>query len=44
MGTPVSEQYRVPFKFTGKLNKPTLKIERPKITPEGEKRLREASE
>jgi hypothetical protein len=28
-GTPVSEEYQVPFKFTGKLNKLTLKIERP---------------
>ncbi|MGD0420437.1 MAG: hypothetical protein ABSA68_12820 [Xanthobacteraceae bacterium] len=25
-GTPVSEDYRVPFKFTGKLNKVTVDI------------------
>jgi hypothetical protein len=32
----------VPFKFTGKLNKLTLTIDRPKLTPEDEKRLMEA--
>ena len=42
-GTPVAEDYQVPFKFTGKLNKLTLKIDRPKLTPEDEKRLREAT-
>ena len=34
--------YQVPFKFTGKLNKVTLTIDRPKLTPEDEKRLMEA--
>ncbi len=33
-GTPVCDQdYQVPFKFTGKLNKLTVKIDRPKLTP-----------
>jgi hypothetical protein len=30
------------FGFTGKLNKLTLKIERPKLTPEDKKKLMEA--
>jgi arylsulfatase len=38
-GTPVSEDYQVPFTFTGKLEKLTLTIDRPKLTPEDEKRL-----
>jgi arylsulfatase len=37
------KDYQVPFKFTGKLEKLTLKLDRPKLTPEDEKRLREAS-
>jgi len=42
-GTPVDDgDYQAPFKFTGKLNKLTLKIDRPKLTPEEEKRLMEA--
>jgi arylsulfatase len=42
-GTPVEDKdYQVPFKFTGKLVKLTIKIDRPKITPEDEKRLMEA--
>ena len=42
-GTPVDDQdYQVPFRFTGKLNKLTLTINRPKLTPEDEKRLMEA--
>ncbi len=42
-GTPVDDKdYQVPFKFTGKLNKLTIKIDRPKLTPEDEKRLSEA--
>jgi arylsulfatase A-like enzyme len=41
-GTPVDDQdYQVPFKFTGKLNKLTISIERPKLTPEDEKKLME---
>ncbi len=41
-GTPVNDQdYEVPFRFTGKLTKLTLKIDRPKLTPADEKRLME---
>jgi arylsulfatase A-like enzyme len=40
-GTPVSDDYQVPFNFTGKLDKLKLTINRPKLTPEDEKRLRE---
>lgn len=32
-GTPVAEDYQVPFKFTGKLNKLTLTIDRPQLSP-----------
>lgn len=43
-GTPVDDaDYHVPFKFTGKLNKLTLTIDRPKLTPEDEKRLMQES-
>ena len=42
-GTPVDDNdYQVPFKFTGKLNKLTLTIDRPKLSPADEKRLSEA--
>ena len=41
-GTPVDDQdYQVPFKFTGKLNKLTVKMERPELTPADIKRLEE---
>jgi hypothetical protein len=41
-GTPVDDKdYQVPFEFTGKLTKLTLKIDRPKLTPADEKLLRE---
>ena len=44
-GTPVDDKdYQVPFKFTGKLNKLTLSIERPTLTPEDVRRLKEAEE
>jgi arylsulfatase len=44
-GTPVDDNdYQVPFRFTGKLNKLTLSIERPQLTPEDVTRLREAEE
>jgi arylsulfatase A-like enzyme len=33
------EDYKPPFAFTGKLDKLTLTIDRPKLTPEDEKRL-----
>jgi arylsulfatase A-like enzyme len=33
-GTPVNDKdYQVPFKFTGKLSKLTLKLDRPQLTP-----------
>jgi len=39
-GTPVDDRdYQVPFKFTGKINRITLSIDRPKLTPEDEKKL-----
>ena len=42
-GTPVDDKdYQVPFKFTGKLEKPTLTIDRPKLTPEDIKKLEAA--
>ena len=42
-GTPVDDKdYQVPFRFTGKLNKLTLTIDRPKLSPEDEKKLKEA--
>jgi arylsulfatase len=44
-GTPVDDDdYQVPFKFTGTLNKLALTINRPKLTSEDEKRLKEAAE
>jgi arylsulfatase A-like enzyme len=43
-GTPVDDKdYQVPFKFTGKLNKLTLTIDRPKLSPEDIKRLKGAT-
>ena len=42
-GSPVNDaDYQPPFKFTGKLNKVTLTIGRPKLSPEGIKKLRQA--
>jgi arylsulfatase len=42
-GTPVDDHdYQPPFRFTGKLDKLTLTIDRPKLTPEDEKKLRDA--
>ena len=42
-GTPVDDRdYQVPFTFTGKINKITLTIDRPKLTPEDEKKLMQA--
>jgi hypothetical protein len=44
-GAPVDDRdYQVPFTFTGTLNKPTIAIDRPKLMPEDEKRLREVSQ
>jgi len=42
-GSPVDDNdYQVPFAFTGKLNKVTLTIDRPKLTPEDIKKLQQA--
>jgi len=44
-GTPVDDSdYQVPFRFTGKLNKLTVAVDQPKLTPEDERRLKEALE
>jgi arylsulfatase len=43
-GTPVDDSdYQVPFKFSGKLNRLTLVLDRPKLTPEDEEKLRAAN-
>jgi len=43
-GTPVDDNdYSTPFVFTGKLNKITLNIDRPKLSPEDIKRLQAAA-
>jgi arylsulfatase len=42
-GTPVSDDYQVPFKFTGTLNKLTLQIDRPKLSPADIEKLKEAT-
>jgi arylsulfatase len=42
-GTPVDDRdYQVPFVFTGKIDKLTISVEPPKLTPEDEKKLRDA--
>ncbi|MGA2621297.1 MAG: hypothetical protein ABSF26_27040 [Thermoguttaceae bacterium] len=42
-GTPVDDNdYQCPFAFTGKLNKLTLKIDRPQLSPEDIKKLEAA--
>jgi arylsulfatase len=44
-GTPVNDaDYQIPFTFTGKLNKITLTIDRPKLSAEDIKRLRETAQ
>jgi arylsulfatase len=42
-GTPVSDDYQVPFKFNGTLDKLTLKIDRPQLSPADIERLKEAT-
>ncbi|HEY7308179.1 MAG TPA: arylsulfatase [Gemmataceae bacterium] len=40
-GTPVDDkEYQIPFRFTGKLDKLTIKLDPPKLTPEDVKKLR----
>ena len=41
-GTPVSEDYQVPFRLTGKLNKLTLTINRPQLSASDTQKLKEA--
>jgi arylsulfatase A-like enzyme len=44
-GTPVDDQdYRVPFKFTGTIDKLTIKVDQPKLTSEDKKRLMSAEQ
>jgi len=44
-GTPVDDRdYEVPFKLTAKLNKLTIAIDQPKLTPEDKKKLVEGAE
>ena len=40
-GTPVSEDYHVPFKFTGTLNKVVVNLGKAALTPEEQKQLDE---
>jgi len=39
----LSCEYQVPFKFTGTLDKLTLKIDRPKLSPADIQKLKEAT-
>jgi hypothetical protein len=38
----VDEDYQIPFKFAGKINKITIAVEEPKLTPEDKKKLEDA--
>ena len=40
-GTPVSNDYQLPFRFTGKLGQLTLNIDRPKLSPADIQKLKE---
>src|SRR6202012_3959770 len=43
-GTPVDDKdYQVPFKFTGTIDKLTITVEPPRLTPEDERRLTESA-
>jgi len=43
-GTPVDDRdYQVPFRFTGTLDKLTLSIDRPKLSPADIEKLKEAT-
>jgi arylsulfatase len=43
--TPLDDSdYQVPFKFTGKIDKLTIRVQPPVLTPEDEKRLKEAEQ
>jgi arylsulfatase len=41
-GTPVSEDYHVPFKFTGKLNRVVVRLTDSPLSPEDEEQIRRA--
>jgi arylsulfatase len=43
-GTPVSNDYQVPFRFTGKLNRLTLTIDRPTLSAADVRKLKEAQQ
>ncbi len=43
-GTPVADDYQTPFELDGKLVKLTLSIDRPKLTPEDERKLRQQNQ
>jgi arylsulfatase len=44
-GTPVDDHdYQVPFKFTGRIAKLTIALDRPQLTSEDERWLRQAAE
>jgi hypothetical protein len=44
-GTPVDDHdYQVPFNFTGKIDRLSIKIDPPKLTPEDEKQLMSANQ
>ena len=41
-GNPVDDRdYQIPFRFTGKINKLTIAVDPPRLTPEDEKKLKE---
>jgi arylsulfatase len=41
-GTPVSEEYHVPFKFTGKLNRVLIRLSDEKLSAADEEAIRRA--
>jgi hypothetical protein len=41
-GTPVSEDYKVPFKFSGKLNRVLIRLSDEKLSAEDEEQIRRA--
>ena len=42
-GTPVDDKdYKIPFRFTGKIDRLTIAVDRPKLTAEDVKKLKEA--
>ena len=44
-GSPVNDaDYQLPFKFTGKIDKITLTIDRPKLSPEDIKKLQQTAQ